>query len=165
MNNDTHYRTTMDSPVGELTIVATTIGLRAVLWPLAAEATRVLLPKTVEQSNDITEAAKQQLNEYFAGNRTVFDVPFDLRGTEFQNANWQALNEIPFGQTSTYGTQAKRLGRPKAARAIGAATGKNPISIIIPCHRIIGRDGSLTGFAGGLDAKRWLLTHEGVLLG
>ncbi len=164
MNNDTHYQTTMDSPVGELTIVATAIGLRAVLWPLAVEATRVSLPNTVGQANEITEAATQQLHEYFAGSRTVFDLPFDLRGTEFQNANWQALKEIPFGHTSTYGAQAKRLGRPKAARAIGAATGKNPISIVIPCHRIIGRDGSLTGFAGGIDAKRWLLTHEGVLL-
>ncbi len=100
------------------------------------------------------------MGEYFAGRRTTFDIPLDLRGTEFQVTVWRALAEIPFGQTSTYGEQAARIGRPSAARAVGAANGRNPVSIVLPCHRIVGKDGSLTGFAGGLDTKQYLLDHE-----
>ncbi|MDH3755615.1 MAG: methylated-DNA--[protein]-cysteine S-methyltransferase, partial [Acidimicrobiia bacterium] len=162
--HDQHYTTIIDSPLGPLTLVATDKGLRAVLWP-DDEPTRVRLPdaaiETDATDHPVLRAATSQLDEYFAGTRSEFEVPLDLRGTEFQVANWTALAEIRFGTTSTYGEQAGRLGRPKAARAIGAATGKNPISIILPCHRVVGSDGSLTGFAGGLDAKRWLLAHEG----
>ena len=104
--------------------------------------------------------AVDQLTEYFAGERTTFDLPLDPVGTEFQVAAWRALGEIPYGETRTYGEQAAGIGRPTAVRAIGAANGKNPLSIVLPCHRVVGADGSLTGFAGGLDAKRFLLTHE-----
>jgi methylated-DNA-[protein]-cysteine S-methyltransferase len=161
---DTHYCAVIDSPVGALTIVATDVGLRAVLWNRDA-AGRVPLPDLVTApDHPVVAKAATQLAEYFAGTRTEFDLPMDLRGTEFQVANWRALADIPFGSTSTYGEQARRLGRPRAARAIGAATARNPLSIVLPCHRVMGSDGSLTGFAGGLDVKRWLLRHEGVRL-
>ncbi len=160
---DTHYCAVIDSPVGALTIVATDAGLRAVLWEDDA-AGRVPLPDVVtDPDHPVVAKAATQLSEYFAGTRTDFDLPMDLRGTEFQVANWLALSEIAYGSTATYGELAGRLGRPRAARATGAATGRNPLSIVLPCHRVMGRDGSLTGFAGGLDTKRWLLRHEGVL--
>jgi methylated-DNA-[protein]-cysteine S-methyltransferase len=158
---DTHYAAVVDSPVGPLTIVATDIGLRAILWEHDT-AGRVPLPDLVTDSDHpVVAEATAQIREYFAGTRTEFDLPMDLRGTEFQVANWRALADIPYGSTATYGEQARRLGRPRAARAIGAATGRNPLSIVLPCHRVMGSNGSLTGFAGGLDAKRWLLRHEG----
>ncbi|MTI12933.1 methylated-DNA--[protein]-cysteine S-methyltransferase [Sansalvadorimonas verongulae] len=105
---------------------------------------------------------KQQLQEYAVGERTVFELPLNLRGTDFQKSVWRALQMITFGQHSTYGTLAKQLGKPKASRAIGAAVGKNPIGIIIPCHRVLGSSGKLTGFAAGLDMKTRLLTLEGL---
>ena len=156
-----HFKTTLDSPVGELTLVATDIGLRAVLWP-NDEPKRVRLPfRIIEASgNAILRRTADQLREYFAGERTAFDLPLDLHGTEFQKLAWRSLASIPYGQTATYGEQAKRIGRPKAVRAIGAANGRNPVSIVLPCHRVVGADGSLTGFAGGLDAKRRLLEME-----
>ena len=157
---DPHVFTTMPSPVGELTLVATEQGLRAVLWP--GDDDRVPLPDTMQRDDDhpLLQAARDQIRQYFEGARTEFDLPLDLRGTEFQVEVWRALVEIPFGETSTYGDQAHRIGRPKAARAVGAANGQNPVSIVLPCHRIVGKDGSLTGFAGGLDTKRFLLDHE-----
>lgn len=102
----------------------------------------------------------QQFAEWFAGTRQQFDLPLSLHGTEFQRAAWLALADIPYGDTCSYGQQASRLGRPTAVRAIGAANGRNPLPIILPCHRVIGSNGSLTGYAGGLDRKRWLLAHE-----
>jgi methylated-DNA-[protein]-cysteine S-methyltransferase len=105
--------------------------------------------------------AEQQLSEYFAGKRQVFTVALDMKGTAFQKKVWAALLTIPFGETRTYADIARQLGNPKACRAVGAANGRNPVSIIAPCHRAIGSDGSLTGFAGGLDAKRYLLALEG----
>ena len=108
----------------------------------------------------VLEEATQQLDEYFAGVRTSFELQLDLHGTAFQLAAWNALAEIPFGETRSYAEQAERLGRPAAYRAVGAANGRNPVSIVLPCHRVLGSDGSLTGFAGGLDAKRGLLAHE-----
>ena len=104
-----------------------------------------------------------QLGEYFAGERTAFSLPLAPSGTAFQQAVWSALGSIPFGDTLSYGALAARLGRPGAARAVGLANGSNPIAIIIPCHRVIGADGSLTGYGGGLPRKRWLLEHEGAL--
>ena len=101
-----------------------------------------------------------QLDEYFAGDRTEFDVPLDPVGTDFQLKAWLALRAIPYGQTRTYGEQARVIGSPNAVRAVGSANGRNPISIIVPCHRVIGSDGSLTGFGGGLEAKRYLLDLE-----
>ena len=106
----------------------------------------------------------RQLDEYFAGERTAFDIAVDLEGTRFQVAAWRSLAQIPFGSTTTYGRQAATLGIPTAARAIGAANGANPVCIVLPCHRVIGSDGSLTGFGGGLEVKQWLLEHEARVL-
>ena len=106
-----------------------------------------------------------QLTEYFAGTRTTFDLPLEFSGTDFQLQVWQMLRAIPYGTTTSYGELARRLGDPTASRAVGAANGQNPIPVIVPCHRVIGANGDLTGFGGGLDRKRWLLEHEGALLG
>ena len=151
----------MDSPVGELTIVVANAGVRAILWPVEKEG-RVTFEEDVESgSHPIIEATKAQLDEYIVGDRTTFDLPLDPVGTEFQKSVWDALSSIPCGETASYGELAATLGKPSAARAVGAATGRNPISIVVPCHRLIASSGKLTGFAGGLDAKRWLLNHEG----
>ncbi|MEM1184717.1 MAG: methylated-DNA--[protein]-cysteine S-methyltransferase [Planctomycetota bacterium] len=104
----------------------------------------------------------EQLSGYFAGTRRVFDVRLDLQGTDFQRSVWTALLDIPFGQTRSYADIARAIGNPDAVRAVGLANGRNPVSIIVPCHRVIGSDGSLTGYGGGMDRKRWLLAHEGV---
>ena len=157
----THVRTTIDSPVGELTLIASDAGLRAVLWQ-DDRPTRVPLPQDVvdDPGHPVLRAATEQLGEYFAGTRKDFDLPLAPEGTPFQQKSWEALRAIPYGETISYGEQARRLGSPSAVRAVGAANGRNPISIIVPCHRVIGSDGSLTGFAAGLDAKAWLLRHE-----
>lgn len=109
-------------------------------------------------------AARRQLEEYFAGTRTRFDLRFDAQGTDFQRRVWDALDGIPYGDVISYAELARRIGSPAAVRAVGAANGRNPLSIVRPCHRVIGANGSLTGFGGGLPAKQWLLTHEGVQL-
>jgi methylated-DNA-[protein]-cysteine S-methyltransferase len=109
---------------------------------------------------DAAEAATAQLREYFAGERREFSLPLAPRGTEFQRRVWLALREIPHGRTRSYGEIAETIGRPTASRAVGAANGRNPISIVVPCHRVIGASGDLTGYAGGMDRKRWLLNHE-----
>jgi methylated-DNA-[protein]-cysteine S-methyltransferase len=106
--------------------------------------------------------AVRQLGEYFAGSRREFDLPLRLNGTLFQTRVWRELTEIPYGTTWSYGELAKRIDKPSASRAVGLANGRNPISILVPCHRVIGADGSLTGYGGGLDRKRWLLAHEGL---
>ena len=113
-----------------------------------------------EADDALLHAAAQQLDEYFAGNRTSFDLPLDPVGTEFQLAVWRELTNIPFGQTTSYAQQARRIGNPKALRAVGAANGRNPLSIVVPCHRVIGTNGSVTGYAGGLERKRYLLALE-----
>lgn len=110
--------------------------------------------------DDSVIQAITQLHEYFLGIRQVFELPLDLLGTEFQVAAWRALGDVPYGHTSSYGQQAASIGRPKAVRAIGGANGRNPVAIVLPCHRIIGADGSLTGFGGGIAVKKWLLDHE-----
>jgi methylated-DNA-[protein]-cysteine S-methyltransferase len=158
------------SPVGELTLVASRHGLRAVLW--VDDDERVML-RDAEAPGDAADAAEAerilglaaaQLDEYFAGRRTEFDVPLDPKGTPFQLAAWKTLQTIPFGATMSYGEQARTMGDARKARAVGGANGRNPLSIFVPCHRVVGSDGKLTGFGGGLDAKAWLLDHERTVL-
>jgi methylated-DNA-[protein]-cysteine S-methyltransferase len=152
------------SPVGELTLVANDVGLVAVLWE-NERVSRVKLPALqLNPQHSVLRKSHQQLREYFAGERTDFDLPFDPIGTEFQKKVWQTLREIPYGETRSYGQIAQRLKRVTAARAVGMANGRNPLSIVVPCHRVIGACGKLTGFAGGLPAKRYLLTLEGIKL-
>ena len=153
---------TMHSPVGELRLIAGDRGLRAILWGAedAARVASVNGADLVEGRTDLLDQAVAQLEEYFAGTRREFDIPLDPLGTPFQQSAWMVLRSIPYGRTMSYGEQARRLGDPNKARAVGAANGKNPLSIVVPCHRVIGSTGSLTGFGGGLEAKSWLLDHE-----
>lgn len=154
------YRTTLSSPLGALTLVADDAALVAMLWP-DDKPGRVRLAATSERGDHpVLAAAATQLDEYFAGTRTTFDLPLSPRGTDFQQAVWRALGAIPYGETRSYADIARAIGRPTATRAVGAANGRNPISIVTPCHRVIGRSGALTGFAGGLAAKQHLLAHE-----
>lgn len=159
--------TTMDTPVGELTLVASGRGLRAVLWPDEREG-RVPIGDVTDDdpaASRILADTVRQLGEYFDGTRQNFDLPLDPVGTEFQQQVWTVLRTIPYGQTISYGEQAARLGDKNKSRAVGAANGRNPISIIVPCHRVIGSTGKLTGFAAGVDTKAWLLEHEQALAG
>ena len=159
---DAMSMTRMPTPIGELTLVASAGGLRAVLWPQEREG-RVRLGEATDgdfAAEQVLAITRRQLDEYFAGTRTEFDVPLNPEGTEFQLQAWQILGTIPYGQTMTYGEQARHLGGAEKARAVGAANGRNPISVIVPCHRVVGSTGKLTGFAGGLGAKAWLLGHE-----
>lgn len=150
----------MPSPVGQLTLVARNGKLAAILWE-TERANRVRLGELVEvDDSPALLQAERQLNEYFAGNRDRFDLELDFEGTEFQKKVWAALLTIPFGETRSYSQIAMQIGSPKAVRAVGAANGRNPISIVAPCHRVIGASGRLTGFAGGLEAKQYLLTLE-----
>jgi methylated-DNA-[protein]-cysteine S-methyltransferase len=144
------------SPVGELTLVASARGLHALLW----DVQNLHTPVERSPSHPILAAARRQLAEYFAGERREFDLPIHPDGTPFQLRAWAELSRIPYGETISYDTQARRLGDPRRARAVGAANGKNPISIIVPCHRVIAKSGALTGFGGGIERKRWLLDHE-----
>lgn len=150
----------LPSPVGLLTLVARGPKLAAILWE-DDRPNRVRLGE-LEQRHDhpMLQRTAAQLQEYFAGQRQVFDLALDFAGTDFQVQVWQALLTIPFGETRSYLDIAMQLGNPKAVRAVGAANGRNPISIIAPCHRVIGSSGSLTGFAGGLPAKQYLLNLE-----
>ena len=152
----------MDSPVGELRLIAGDGGLRAVLWGAedAARLASINEGDLVEGPNDVLDQAVAELEEYFAGTRREFDLPLDPVGTPFQQSAWMVLRSIPYGCTMSYGEQARRLGDPNKARAVGAANGQNPLSIVVPCHRVIGSTGHLTGFGGGLEAKSWLLDHE-----
>lgn len=148
-------------PIGVLTLVASDAGLTHVLFDGQGPAD-VGLPEDLPEADDdpVLERAAAELGEYFAGGRRAFDVPLDLRGTEFQVAAWRALADVPYGETRSYSEQAEAIGRPGAFRAVGAANGRNPVPVILPCHRIVGADGSLTGFGGGLATKRHLLDHE-----
>lgn len=148
------------SPVGRLQVFATEAGLCGLLWPAIVDKRFGNAVAVAVGEVPVFLELKKQLGEYFAGVRKDFDLPIELIGTEFQQDTWRALQKIPFGQTRTYAQQAQAIGRPKAVRAVGAANGKNPISIVIPCHRVIGKDGSLTGFAGGTATKRRLLNME-----
>lgn len=151
----------IDSPVGPLELVASDVGLAAILWK-DDDPERVPLANVAESADDpILLEAQRQLGEYFAGRRTEFSLPLDFSGTDFQRRVWSALLTIPYGETRTYSQIAQQIGRPAAVRAVGAANGRNPLSIIAPCHRVIGSDGELRGFAGGLEIKAWLLEWEG----
>jgi len=151
----------MDTPVGMLTLVARASKLVAILWE-DDQPTRVSLGiMHANETHPILLETEHQLKEYFAGARTVFDIPLEFSGTEFQKQVWAALLTIPFGETRSYHDIAEQIGNVKAVRAVGAANGRNPISIIAPCHRVIGKSGDLTGFAGGLRAKELLLLLEG----
>ena len=150
----------MESPVGKLKLVASDKGLAAILWE-NDRPRRVRLDDLVEdKQHPILVKTEGQLREYFAGKRKEFSVALDLQGSRFQKDVWEALLAIPFGETRSYGQLAKQLGNPRATRAVGAANGRNPISIIVPCHRVIGSSGKLTGFAGGLETKAHLLDLE-----
>lgn len=152
---------TVASPVGALTVVAGGDGLVAVLWE-DDRAGRVRLADMAEdEAHPVLAETERQLNDYFSGRRTLFELPLDFRGTAFQRAVWAALLTIPYGETRSYRDIARQIGRPAACRAVGAANGRNPISIIAPCHRVVGASGALTGFAGGLAAKALLLRLEG----
>lgn len=151
---------TMHSPVGALTLIASERGLGAVLWE-NEDGVRVRVKPVFEDKNHpVLRAAEEQLADYFTGRRRAFSVPLDFIGTAFQKKVWAALLTIPFGETRSYTEIARQIGHPKAVRAVGAANGRNPISIIAPCHRVIGANGKLTGFAGGLAAKAYLLRLE-----
>ena len=149
-----------DSPVGTLTLVADDAGLTAILWPDDAPGRVRLEDMRDDPSNPVLSVTATQLAEYFADTRTAFDLPLAPRGSDFQRAVWRALDAIPFGETRSYADIARAIGRPGAARAVGAANGRNPISIVTPCHRVVGASGALTGFAGGLATKEWLLAWE-----
>jgi methylated-DNA-[protein]-cysteine S-methyltransferase len=150
------------SPVGDLKLVASDEGLVAVMWK-NGRPQRVPVDDCVENpSHPLLLRTETELNEYFSRKRTTFTVPLDLRGTHFQKQVWEALLGIPFGETRSYGQIAKQLGNPNATRAVGAANGRNPIPIIVPCHRVIGHSGKLTGFGGGLERKDLLLKLEGL---
>lgn len=154
---DNLHATTIDTPIGQLTLVASDDGLRRVHFPTDDPVTD---DADFDDAHPVLVATARQLDEYFAGDRRDFDLPLDLVGTDFQREAWLALADVPYGETTSYGEQAERIGRPGAFRAVGAANGKNPVPIVLPCHRIVGADGSLTGFAGGLALKEQLLGLE-----
>jgi methylated-DNA-[protein]-cysteine S-methyltransferase len=157
-----HACKTIASPVGDLTLVAGGAGLIAILWE-ADDPGRVRTGDRLEHpDHPLLLETQRQLGAYFDGTLRRFTVPLDFHGTAFQRSVWAALLTIPFGETRSYGDIARQIGRPTASRAVGAANGRNPISIIAPCHRVIGATGKLTGFAGGLRAKEYLLTLEGI---
>lgn len=157
----TQFTKTIASPVGPLKLVASDDGLAAIIWHDDRPG-RVKLDELKEApDHPMLLHAERELGEYFAGERTSFSVPLDMIGTDFQKTVWTALLTIPFGETRSYGEIARQVGRPTAFRAVGAANGQNPLSIIAPCHRVIGSDGSLTGFGGGIPAKQYLLGLEG----
>ncbi len=175
--------TRIPSPVGELTLVASDTALTAVYFATSRHVPPLHLVERGPGGEDGAEdvagwleddgsgpagivlaRTRDQLNEYFARARTTLDLPLDPAGSTFERRVWDALRAIPYGSTVSYGELARRLGDPRATRAVGAANGKNPIPIIVPCHRVVGARGELTGFGGGLDRKRWLLEHEGAAL-
>lgn len=148
------------SPLGQLYIAADDSNLRAVAFAGKWKRLKGSLGKVKRERNEIIEKTHAQLQEYFEGRRTEFDLPIALGGTEFQKQTWQALLTIPYGETRSYSDQADLIGRPKAVRAVGRTNGLNPISIVVPCHRVVGKSGKLTGYAGGLDKKEVLLNLE-----
>jgi methylated-DNA-[protein]-cysteine S-methyltransferase len=155
-----YARKVIASPVGPLTLVGSDAGLAAILWKDDSPRRVRLGNRVDDESHPILLETQRQLGEYFAGQRKVFTVKLDFAGTDFQRCVWNALLTIPYGETRTYGDIARQIGRPAAVRAVGAANGRNPISIIAPCHRVVGSTGDLTGFAGGLHTKAQLLAFE-----
>lgn len=157
----TLHRTSIDSPIGELTIVADDDAVVAIRFDTDRDRRQ---PDVIAASeladHPILRAAARQLREYFVGERTEFELPLAPMGTVFQLEAWEALRRVPYGTTVSYGEQAAAMGDRRKARAVGAANGRNPIPIVVPCHRVVGANGHLTGFAGGIEAKAWLLDHE-----
>ncbi len=151
----------LDTPLGPMTLAASARGLAGAWFDGQAHHPGALAVPVDTGQRWLHEAAAQ-LSAYFAGQRQAFALPLDAAGTPWQQAVWQALRGIAPGTASDYGTLARQLGKPQAARAVGAAVGRNPLSVVVPCHRVLGRDGTLTGYAGGLARKRWLLQHEGL---
>jgi methylated-DNA-[protein]-cysteine S-methyltransferase len=151
--------TRIDSPLGPLRLLADERGLRG-LYMQRHQGEPLASGSTDTPDHPILAQTAKQLREYFAGERRVFELPLAAEGTEFQQRVWQALMALEFGQTCSYGQLARAIGQPSASRAVGAANGRNPLSIVVPCHRVIGSDGSLTGYGGGEANKRWLLEHE-----
>jgi len=156
------------SPIGELVLTASETALKGVFFPIRRNRSA---PEAGWVEDDgrgpagaLLARVRRQLTEYFEATRTSFDLPLDAAGSAFERRVWDLLRTVPYGATTSYGELARRLGDPRATRAVGAANGKNPIPIIVPCHRVVGARGELTGFGGGLDRKRWLLEHEGALL-
>ncbi len=168
------FRTTMMSPIGTLTVFANDHAIVAICWDTESPDSEPDARNPVDRKlggefvnvtagtgeYPLLDRAVEQLREYFDGQRTGFDLPLEPDGTEFQKQAWDALVQIPFGETISYGAQATMLGDKNKSRAVGAANGKNPIPIVVPCHRVVGSNGHLTGFAGGLNVKAWLLDHE-----
>jgi len=171
-NTATLSRLQISSPIGMLTIVATDVAVVAIRWDTESDERQPDAHNPVDAKlgdrfvdvergqHAVLDQAADQLDEYFAGSRVEFDLPLDPDGTAFQQDAWKALRTIPFGETISYGEQARRLGDKNKSRAVGAANGKNPIPIVVPCHRVVGSNGHLTGFAGGIEIKAWLLDHE-----
>ncbi|HET6432639.1 methylated-DNA--[protein]-cysteine S-methyltransferase [Dyella sp.] len=157
------WHDTMDSPIGPLRLAADARGLRQV-W-FARDGQPHAVPPHWQHAPDALRFARVQLQEYFDGTRRAFSLPLHPLGTPFQQEVWRALAEIPYGQTISYGELARRIGSPAAVRAVGAANGRNPLPLVLPCHRVIGSNGSLTGFGGGLPTKRWLLGLEARVAG
>ena len=162
--------TRLPTPLGELLLTASDTALTGVYFPTSRRGPAPthhvdwMEADAHGPASELLARAKQQLTEYFARTRTTFDLPLEALGSAFEHRVWNALRTIPYGATTSYGELARRLGDAHATRAVGAANGKNPIPIIVPCHRVVGAKGELTGFGGGLDRKRWLLEHEGALL-
>ncbi|MGL6258857.1 methylated-DNA--[protein]-cysteine S-methyltransferase [Vibrio sp. WXL103] len=153
-----NYFTVFTSPLGKITAQANQTQLLGVWFEI-----HTTKPESLGERNDnhpVLLAAKQQITEFFSGRRTQFDLPLKTQGTDFQQSVWRALQDIPFGETWSYKQLAEHIGKPKAVRAVGAANGKNPISVIIPCHRVVANDGRLSGYAGGVERKRALLDLE-----
>ena len=154
--------TYVDSPIGRLLLHSDGTAVTGLYMDLPAGQPCGMEAWVESPTSGPLPEAMRQLDEYFAGRRREFDIPLRLHGTEFQRRVWNVLLEIPYGATWSYGELARRIDKPNASRAVGLANGRNPISILVPCHRVIGADGSLTGYGGGLERKRWLLAHEGL---
>jgi methylated-DNA-[protein]-cysteine S-methyltransferase len=154
----TTITTSIDSPIGELTLTSVGGSLTGVHMNEQRHTPKI--PEDCRRDDAGLAHVVERLNAYFEGSLTDFELPMSMRGTEFQRRVWTALCEIPYGETISYGELARWVGNPKASRAVGLANGRNPLAIVVPCHRVIGADGSLTGYGGGLDRKVWLLEHE-----
>lgn len=156
MDNATYYDT-IQSPIGELTLVSDGTALTGLYMKNEKHAARRAM---AVRDKKMLKHPREQLQAYLAGELREFELPLAAAGTPFQQRVWRALCDIPYGETISYGELARRIGQPKAARAVGLANGQNPISIVVPCHRVIGANGALSGYGGGLERKRWLLAHE-----
>ncbi|SFM87332.1 methylated-DNA-[protein]-cysteine S-methyltransferase [Izhakiella capsodis] len=157
-----YYRKTTLTPVGELELIASDKGLSAILWEHERAIRLKRTPIVNRPEHPVLLQTARQLEEYFAGERRIFDLPLDLIGSDFQKKVWAALLTIPFGETRSYAVIAAQIGRPAAVRAVGSANHQNPLSVVVPCHRVIGRNGQLTGYAGGLEVKALLLNLESI---